>query len=430
MTLAGRVEGAVPWCDSTIGAWSADGQYLACGVPSRDTLRVGLAQPGSVPVHVPLPGALSGGPMWSPDGRFIAATIDAGGQRSLYLLDHEGEGRLLRVDRLEPMASLLGWVRQTRVHHAQRVAFDRDTLVIPVGQAARIPQPARTASGDTLRQPVAVRWAVEDTLIAHVGGSGLVTGDRPGVTRLIASLGPLLADTAVVIVEPRESQLVLHDQFEVGLDSNAWKPFGNPPPRTLRQRGRNGSTAFHNNGDGAWASGIVSRHTFSVRRGLTLEYLARTPWATGEWHALHVQLSVTPADSFRLSVEDPNPGARFLLSAFGPQVGEQGSPVRLASLSAGRWQGRRGLAPDGAYVIMPKRLLDGAWHRYRLVLYPTGEARWFADGAPLAPRIETGMEGVSRVALVIGGKSVNTLVLVDDVRLWEGVMLEPPLRRR
>ena len=41
--------------------------------------------------------------------------------------------------------------------------------------------------------------------------------------------------------------------------------------------------------------------------------------------------------------------------------------------------------PRFEYVALPRRLADGRWHRYRLVVYPDGEVRWFADGIEAMP---------------------------------------------
>ena len=41
--------------------------------------------------------------------------------------------------------------------------------------------------------------------------------------------------------------------------------------------------------------------------------------------------------------------------------------------------------PSSTFVPLPRRLADGAWHRYRLAAYPAGQVRWFADGKEIVP---------------------------------------------
>jgi len=84
---------------------------------------------------------------------------------------------------------------------------------------------------------------------------------------------------------------------------------------------------------------------------------------------------------------------------------------------------------------LSRTLRDGAWHRHRLVIYPSGEVRWFADGVEIVPAAEANIGARPSWTLTLEGQSYRTLVMMDDVSVWEGVVLdsmEPaaPVRRR
>jgi hypothetical protein len=81
--------------------------------------------------------------------------------------------------------------------------------------------------------------------------------------------------------------------------------------------------------------------------------------------------------------------------------------------------------PAYTSVPLPRRLADGGWHRYRLVAYPSGEIRWFADGIESMPPAHATFGAGPRWTLVISGRSVGTLTVVDDVTMWKGVVLDP-----
>jgi hypothetical protein len=70
-----------------------------------------------------------------------------------------------------------------------------------------------------------------------------------------------------------------------------------------------------------------------------------------------------------------------------------------------------------------------------LVVYPSGEVRWFADGKEIVPPAEADIHAQPAWTLTLGGQSYRTLAMMDDVTVWEGVVLDPveppaPPRRR
>ena len=70
-------------------------------------------------------------------------------------------------------------------------------------------------------------------------------------------------------------------------------------------------------------------------------------------------------------------------------------------------------------------LRDGRWHRYRLAIYPSGEVRWFADGKEIVPPAEANIGARPSWTLTLEGQSYRTLAMMDDVTVWEGVVLDP-----
>ena len=418
--IEGEELGVVEWCRGPV-SWSPTGDRLACLSQDRRGIAVGEARVGAAATVYPLPGP-PGEPVWSPNGRWIAVTtLDPSGS-ALYLLDARGATAPQPVASFDRSLDVLGWAPSVMPRPPQRVVAAVRSLSLTAGERGAIGATARDHSGRAAPAPVYLRWRVEDSTVARVDSAGNVTADRPGNTRVYAVTGLRERDTVVVEVRPPARRELLREDFESGLDTNLWRPWGYPAPRVLDRCGRGGSRGFHNNGDYSHSSGIACRRPVDLTRGLTVEYWGLVPTLRGRWKQLTAALSSLPADSFRLGRGNPVAGSEAGLGAKAPTVEAPDSPTLETYTAQGSIIGP-----------WPRRLSDGAWHRYRLVLYPHGEARVFADGIELTQPVRFDPSRLRSATLLLHGRPMGTLVMLDDVTVWEGVVLDPaapaPARR-
>ncbi|MFQ6046730.1 MAG: AAA family ATPase [Gemmatimonadales bacterium] len=415
LALDGSEIGRLEWCGRGTATWAPDGERVACPTPSGDAVAIGTVSGGEAPAVVPLPGRMSH-IAWSPDGRFLAACVTADSLQ-VYLFPSDGLGEPRMVFAGPSSVQLLGWTPMRRRPVPARIEIARDTVRLEPGHRWLASVAAWDTGGQPLEPPPTVRWTVSDTAIARVDAAGRVTADRPGKARLIARFGMTGAATATVVVSGALPAPRFSEGFENGIDATMWRPFGNPAPRVIEREGRRGSAGFHSNGDESHTSGVALRRRLDVSRGITVEYWARVPLSGPLWQEVWVGLYGAPADSFHLRPGNPGPSdARVGLLAILPNldISEDGLWATIILRPGVRATGRR--LPDDFDVRR--------WHRYKLVVYPFGEVRWFANGVELMPPIDTDLGEADGLTLTVGGRSANTLVIVDDVTVWEGVVLD------
>jgi hypothetical protein len=206
----------------------------------------------------------------------------------------------------------------------------------------------------------------------------------------------------VVDASPR---IELEEDWEAGLDAALWQAFGDPLPRIVPEAGRGGSAGFQANGDDDWYSGVVSRRTFSIRRGLTLEFWGRgrfdTPWLSWQW--LVAGLTGEPLGGF--IGDGPHPAVPVSVSI---QSGTRGRPPQITS---------RGRDTPASILIDD---LAG-WHRFTIQVFPQGDLELWIDGRfasrePAAPLPE-------EVRIMLAGRATHGPVIHDNITVYEGILL-------
>ena len=412
--LDGRIR-RVPWCRrSTADAWSPDGATIACIGADERTLT--LAAPASSDVYgvVPLGHLDASPPAWSPDSRYVAVALH-GPAPGIYVVDAVNLRPPELVWPLDRPAPHISWVRPRAPSHIVRVHLNPESLSVRPGRTFGLAVYGTDASGKVVEPPAGLRWIALDSGVVRSTADGAWVADRPGSARIVAALGLTEAETARVVVQPVPSRLLLHETFDNGLDRSLWKPFGSPPPRVLRGQGRRGSTGFNNGGDYSRTSGIALRRPLSLARGLTIEYWAKVPIRYPLWESVVVSLASAPADSFAVRQGDPHP-----IGSYGVVVAQAPNPDN------GRFQMSADLNTDVRSSVgdLPRPLRDGGWHRYRLVVYPSGEVRWFADGREIVAPARANIGARGTWTLTLEGQSYRTLAMMDDVTAWEGVLLD------
>ncbi len=417
LTLGGSLLGILDWCSrSEVASWSPHGRRVACAHEQSRELEIGDDRPGSWPTHVRLPEAIVSGPVWSADGRYIAVTL-GGRDPGVWVVDRDGIMEPRRVASFATAPRLIGWVSTMTPIALHKVRVVPDSLHLAVGESRSLAARGLGPAGEPLGVVPDVRWLSADSAIARVDEDGRVVADRPGRTFVIAAFGlERIGDTCDIAVDAAPVRLVLDEGFERQLDVARWRPFGDPAPRVLLHQGRSGSGGFNPNGDYSLTSGIALRTALAVDKGLTIEYWSSVPITPPVWQSVKVGLYPAPADSFHLGPGPTSPSWNApAVSVDGPLPNEAGHGISAEVSDA---------EPSTRIVALPERLADGGWHRYQLVVYPGGEVRWFGDGAELVPPGRADLAGQALWTLVIEGRSIGTLTMVDDVRVWEGVVLD------
>ena len=414
--LSGRVLAVVDWCDrSTKVTWSPDGQRLACLLEDTHLLRIGAARQPSWPLHVTFPGAVESGPIWSADGRFVAVSV-GGPAPGVYVVDRDGMMEPRRVASFPAPPRLISWLGPGGVPPLHKLRVEPDSFRLAVGASRSLVVTGVGPAGEGLG-PERVHWLSTDSTVARVDEDGDVVADRPGGAAIIAGIGlERVDDTSYVRVDSYPAPTLVEEDFEHGLDPARWRIYGTPAPELVPGEGRNGTTGFLSRGTYSHSSGIALRAPLPLDRGLTVEYWAAIPVARPLWQSVKVGLYAAPADSFHRSF-GPEPASNIAAISLEAPNPNDARRQMMAVVSDAR--------PSFKLVALPRRLADGAWHRYRLVAYPDGEVRWFADGSEVIAPAHANFAGRTRWTLVIGGRSVGTLAMVDDVKVWAGVVLDP-----
>jgi DNA-binding SARP family transcriptional activator/Tol biopolymer transport system component len=416
LTLEGTLLGIVDWCNRAIAvAWSPDGGRLACLLDDAHQLQIGDARPGSWPTHILFADAIQGGPVWSGDGQYLAVSV--GGRRpGVYVVDRAGLMEPRRVASYPAAPRLIGWLGPAPRSTPSSIQIDSDHVRLAVGDTAALHATGLGTRNETLGEVEQVRWRSADTTVARVDEDGRLVADRPGSTYVIATFGVEGAsDTAYVNVNASPTRLLLDENFDHGLNTARWQPFGDPPPRVLQGAGRAGTGGLDCNGNYSYSSGIALRLPLAVDRGLTIEYWARVPITRNRWQSVKVGLYSALADSFRLGPGPPQPASSFAAVALEAPLRSQSRRRLMAVVTDAR--------PSLDAAPLPDNMGDGSWHRYRLVIYPGREVRWLADGREHTASGRADLGAQPLWTLVLEGRSVGTLAILDDLKVWEGVVL-------
>ena len=415
--LTGREVSVIDWCNrSTKAAWSPDGRKLACLLEDAHVLRIGLAAPQGWPTPVVFPGPVASGPIWSADGRFVAVSV-GGAAPGVYVVDGDGLMQPRRVAVFAAPPRLVAWIAPGASPPLHKLNVEPDSITLAVGSTRTLEVHGLGPRGERL-DTVGVHWVSTDSSVARVDDDGQVTADRPGRAAVIAGIGfERIDDTCLVrVVDSVPARVVMTEDFEHGLDSTRWRTYGAPAPELLARAGRDGSTGFENRGTYSHSSGIALRADLGLQRGLTVEYWASMPMARPLWQAVKVGLYSAPADSFHQGA-GPEPASSVAAVSLEAPTPNDARRQLTAVVS--------GAGPAVRFLALPQRLADGGWHRYRLVVYPNGVLRWFADGAEIMAPVQASIAGRSPWTLVISGRAAGTPTVVDDVTVWSGVALDP-----
>jgi len=285
----------------------------------------------------------------------------------------------------------------------------------------RLPATVRLAIGETYRPAADVRFSdgsvhavrpalsSSDTRILAALPNGTAIGVRPGTARLTASFsGRLQAVTNVTVTTDEDPALLVRDDFR-SLDTTRWLLAGWPHPAPVESAGR---PVLHLRGDGNFMDGLILRQPLIAREGLTTEVefsMALTRVDRQRIHLSFCQLRET-ADSAAVDVVFRRAASAELryppgeLSEFTPDAllfdafgATRDIPVAAALPSRGWTHLAIQVRPDGyTEAVVNRRVVAQS----RLRLPDPGTARWH---------------------VCLFGASVDTRLLVRDLRVWRGV---------
>jgi hypothetical protein len=283
------------------------------------------------------------------------------------------------------------------------VGLGLDSLELREGRGARVNASVRLADGR--EGDLAVRWSTTDSAAARVDDVGFVRGVSPGTTFLVASAGGFRADTIPVAVLAASVDTLLVEDWERGLDSTRWIPFGSPWPVVARDPRRPGRTVFWNNGDYNHSSGVLSTEVFEVgREGLTLEAEGWLAFTGGHWQIWALRLGC-----------DPPPFVGPELFCGGPVLNVEGPSPTIASP---RWH-CGGPAPRDWDPAFGRT--NGTWHAFALQIRPDGYYECLINGRLLERNPVTPAAAGRVVRVALGGLSVATGIHHGRVVLTRGL---------
>jgi len=187
---------------------------------------------------------------------------------------------------------------------------------------------------------------------------------------------------------------LFEEDWESGILTSLWQPYGSPAPSADAGQGRGDSIAVDPNGDASWDSGLLLKTPFDMSNGLRVEFWMKGEGSPGTAYAgASVGLSTcTPADNLELC---GNMEVYIAASA-------EANTIRYKAMSEYR---------EESYTP-----LQGEWHKYRFDVYPTGHIAFYRDDLLqyLAPT-PLDFDSLGDLYLRITGRSLNSSWYIDDI---------------
>jgi hypothetical protein len=430
-------------------AWSPDGTRIAFVADVRGESEVFVVDfDGENLRNVSRSPARDSNPGWSPDGARIAFVSDRDGTPEIYVVRRDGSelrrvtetaeaartplwasptlllfvlareagqdlwatdvttGEIGQLTRRGDVSSLAVNVRiPKRKTWLERVTITPRRSALSLGEHFQLEPVAIDAAGDTLgRDVVDVRWSVGDRSVVEPDSFGYRVL-APGRTTIVASAAGWRADTLRVFSLPlveQRADILLDEDWTGGLDQTRWTVFGDPLPTVEGEGGPEGrGGVFYNNGDAHFASGVVSKDTFSVKSGFGVEVYGRMPFTRRLFQSFAIVLyPQTPVDSTDWLATTP----RLELLLKGPAANE---PQEALVRSPG-WTSR---------IPFPERASE--WRRYALQLTPDGTVEVIIDGRlHWRSSRHLPLDSLGAVRLGLGYQSLSTSIAHGPLRVY------------
>jgi hypothetical protein len=260
--------------------------------------------------------------------------------------------------------------------------------------------------------PAVTRWRSLTPATGVVDSLGVLVGTRTGNVVVEASAGGWRVAIDTVRIEALTTDLLLDENWS-SAPFERWRAFGTPRPVIVTQA--DGRSAFLNNGEGTFFSGVYLARTLDPSKGLAVDLEVSTPISRPQWQVVLGGLYSVP-DSIVLGNWDHRTGYLPTRSPLLVQC-DFAYPHGEGAASEQRMSGLENLRT--ATGDPQFRLNDGGWWRLRVQLLPDGRCGMALNGRALHLR----SAGATRspVYVVVQGSSVGTRILVRRVRIVAGV---------
>jgi DNA-binding SARP family transcriptional activator len=355
----------------------------------------------------------------SDDGRWVICQCRRAGYSptAVLLFPLEDPNRVVEIDvsRLNPGRRIVVFESTPRRRrYAERLAIGTGLGAPMVGVPHQLAARGITPDGDTISLG-SVLWSSPDTALVTLDGTGLMVAKRPGVVRVMVTAGGWRTAWRDVVVRPRESAVLLQEDWSGALTEN-WRPFGEPRPRI--DSTPDGIRGLMNNGDGSFSSGVYSLAKYPTARGLAVDTWISNRLTLAQWQIVNVSLEDALTDTV-LKVWDHGGGNMPRRTVDWPSC-SVGYPTTEGS-SYGDTIGVVIDRPSSAVTLpAPPSFRSGAWFHVRLQIFPDGRCGVAVNGVA-AGRSQFGTIPDSAERVVIFGNSANTKVLVGPLTIRAGV---------
>jgi DNA-binding SARP family transcriptional activator len=344
----------------------------------------------------------------SPDGSALATQIVHQGRLWTVLYDiTTALTTALPIETRAPL-EMLRWIPSELPPVVANVQIQNPPSTMRWGERATLRAIIRRSNGSLATD--SVEWESRDPRIVSVSASGMITGNRPGRTSIIATAGGWHSDSVVVEVEKDvvTEGVLIRDPFAT-LDTIRWMIVGAPAPRIVPIEGGN---ALFMNGDGDTMDGVLSRGTYDLSRGGTLELEFRLPFTRRDQQTL----------VFFLGNGEPRRGLSG--SNIGDWVWQDRLQFSFPVEQLTKFDSTMaGLTVNG---IMDKFAMPAGFdtHRFNhvaLQVRADGQARLFVNHQSVgAARMHVSAVTGTQWRVGVLGASVGTTLIVRNLVLWEG----------
>ena len=357
--------------------------------------------------RVPAPDALFSGVTCSPDGSALVHDIALDGRSTPALYDlGTGEVRVLPERR---HLSYRRWIPDEGLVVPVAARMESDSIVVPWGESGVLG--VAVVMSDSSLGSEQARWASSSPGVASVSPDGRVSANLPGTAWIKAIVQGWLVDSArVTVTEGYPSRLVLHDRFEV-FDTTRWIPVGFPIPRAVDL---DDGPALSLEGDGVYKDGAVSRETFDLGSGATLELNFRLRLTTDRQQRIGVGLF----DGEPLPGSEPNFPAGWSRRVF---MGFDYPAAEEMRFDPAEVNATFGIDEHNS-IFLPDVLPTEDWVHAAFQVRPDGYLQLFVNHQLVATSaLRVDLQPDQRFRISLTGAAVGTELLVRNLSLWEGV---------
>jgi hypothetical protein len=260
----------------------------------------------------------------------------------------------------------------------------------------------------------ALRWSVSDTSSATINpATGELLPRREGRVTIIVSAGGWRTGTLDVTIAPRAAPLVVFREEWSGAIDRAWYAFGSPAPSIVAHDGRQ---ALLNNGDGSFASGVMTRRGWNSREGLALDVELYANITLPQWQLINIGLYSLDSARVRSQRADEGDLSEWIVGDGACEFQFPGGPEGpgAADLMLGS------SSSESARAAAPPAFRSKTWFHLRVQVLPDRRCAVAINGQPIflssRPAVPDAPLSVST-----RGSSVSTQMLVGAMTLRTGI---------